>query len=77
MLTTGYTAGDGAQRAGTPFVAPVVIEDGVWVGARCVIMPGVTIGAGSVIGAMAVVEKDVPPNTLIMGTQMISLARWR
>ena len=77
VLTTGYTAGDSTQRAGTPFVAPVVIEDGVWVGARCVIMPGVTIGAGSVIGAMAVVEKDVPPNTLIMGTQMISLARWR
>lgn len=77
VLTTSYSPGEGTQRAGMPCSAPVVIEDGVWVGARCVIMPGVTIGAGSVIGAAAVVAKDVPPNTLIMGAQTISLARWR
>lgn len=77
ILTASYTVGEGKQRAGEPISAPVTIEDGVWLGARCVIMPGVTVGAGSVIGAMAFVDKDVPPNTLVMGSQKISLARWR
>jgi maltose O-acetyltransferase len=57
--------------------APVVIEDGAWIAARAVIMPGVTVGAGAVIGATVVVSQDVPPNTLIAGPQRISLARWR
>lgn len=37
------------------------ICDDVWIGARCVIMSGITVGAGSVIAAGAVVTKDVPP----------------
>lgn len=46
---------------------PVVIEDDVWIGARVVIMPGVTIGKGSVIGACALVTKDVEPYTIVGG----------
>jgi acetyltransferase-like isoleucine patch superfamily enzyme len=46
---------------------PVTIGAGVWVGARAMIMPGVTIGDGAVIAAGAVVTKDVPPNTLVAG----------
>lgn len=60
-----------------PHAGPIVVEDGAWIGARCTILPGVTIGAGSVIGANMVIEKDVPPQTLLMGAQKISLARWR
>lgn len=40
---------------------PVIIEDNVWIGEMVCIMPGVTIGHGSIIGANAVVTKDVPP----------------
>jgi acetyltransferase-like isoleucine patch superfamily enzyme len=40
-------------------------------------MPGVTIGAGSVIGASVVVTKDVPANTLVMGATQVSIAKWR
>lgn len=40
---------------------PINIEEGVWLGSRCIILGGVTIGAHSVIGAGAVVTKDVPP----------------
>ena len=58
-------------------IAPIVVGDGAWIGARCTILPGVTIGTGSVIGANMVIEKDVPPQTLLMGAQKISLARWR
>ena len=45
----------------------VLIEDDVWIGANCIILPGVTIGAGSVIAAGSVVTKSVPPLTLVGG----------
>ena len=43
------------------------IEDDVWIGTHAVILDGVTIGAGSVIGAGAVVTKDVPPFSIVTG----------
>jgi len=45
----------------------VKIEESVWIGAGAVILPGVTIGARSVIGAGSVVTKDVPSDTLAVG----------
>lgn len=39
---------------------PVVIKNNVWIGANCIIMPGVTIGEGSIVAAGSVVVKDVP-----------------
>jgi acetyltransferase-like isoleucine patch superfamily enzyme len=47
--------------------APVVIEDDVWIGAHAAILPGVTVGAGSVIGAGAVVTVDVAPGAIVTG----------
>jgi len=47
--------------------APVTIEDRVWIGCRALILSGVTVGAGSVIAAGAVVTKDVPPGSLVAG----------
>ena len=46
---------------------PVIIEDNVWVGENACIMPGVTIGRNSIIGANSVVTKDVPPNAVVVG----------
>jgi acetyltransferase-like isoleucine patch superfamily enzyme len=48
-------------------VRPVVIEDGVWIGSRAIILKGVTIGRGSVIGAGAVVTRSVPERSLVVG----------
>ncbi len=45
----------------------VIIEDDVWVGARALILKGVTIHSGSVIAAGATVLEDVPPNTVYFG----------
>jgi len=45
----------------------VVIEDGAIIGSRAVIKAGVTIGKNSVVAMGAVVTKDVPPNTVVMG----------
>lgn len=47
--------------------APVFIEDDVWLGTRCVIMAGVRIGRGAVVGAGAIVTKDVPENAIVAG----------
>ena len=51
--------------------APIVIEDDVWIGMRVVIIPGVTIGKGAVIGAGSVVIRDIPPNSVAMGTPCV------
>lgn len=48
--------------------APVHIGDRVWLCTGCTIMPGVTIGEGSVIAANATVTKDVPPHSLVGGS---------
>lgn len=50
-----------------PHEAPVRIGDGTWVGARAVILPGVTIGKRVVVGAGAVVSRDVPDDSLVVG----------
>lgn len=45
----------------------IVIENDVWIGFEAVIMPGVHIGDGAIIGARALVTKDVPPYTIVGG----------
>jgi len=47
--------------------APVYIGDRTFVGARAVVLPGVTLGEGAVIGAGAVVTRDVAPFTIVGG----------
>jgi maltose O-acetyltransferase len=67
LVTSSHELGAEAQRCGALKVAPIVIEDGCWIGAGVMVLPGVTIGRGSVIAAGAVVSSDVPPNTLAGG----------
>ncbi len=45
----------------------VMIEDDVWIGHNAIIMPGVRIGTGAIIGAAAVVTKDVEPYSMVVG----------
>jgi len=52
---------------GSTAAKPVIIGDDVWIGRRAIIMPGVTIGNGCVIGAGAVVTKDMPPYSVAVG----------
>lgn len=49
------------------WTAPVKIERFVWVGAKAIIMPGVTVGEGAIIGAGAVVSRPVEPCTVVAG----------
>lgn len=55
--------------------APIVIEDDVWIGAAVTVTPGVRIGYGSVVGAGAVVAKDVPPLSVVTATSLVERKR--
>lgn len=55
------------MEQGDSIERPVVIKDDVWIGARAVILPGVTVGEGSIIGACALVTKDVEPYSVVGG----------
>ena len=46
----------------------VTIGDNVWLGMRCIVLKGVTIGDGAIVAAGSVVTRDVPPATLVAGT---------
>ncbi len=69
-----YTSGHRHDRTDIPMIEqgndetkPVTIGDDVWIGRRVIILPGVTIGDGCVIGAGAVVTKDIPPYSVACG----------
>lgn len=47
---------------------PVLIKSGVWIGARVIVLPGVTVGAGGILAAGAVVTKDVPDFAIVGGS---------
>lgn len=47
---------------------PVVIEDRAWIGCRCIVLKGVTIGEGAIVAAGSVVTRDIPPRTIWGGT---------
>lgn len=61
-------AGDIPMRHQPAEAAPIVIEDDCWLGMGVIVMPGVTIGRGSVIGAGSVVTKDIPPGSVAWGS---------
>ena len=67
IITGSHKIGSSANRLGENTRADVEIGKGVWMGARCTILPGVKIGDGAVIAAGALVNKDVPPNSLVGG----------
>jgi maltose O-acetyltransferase len=48
-------------------ISTVIIEDNAWIGYRAIILPGVTIGEGAIVGAGAVVTKDVLPYSIVGG----------
>lgn len=67
LITGGHAIGHSDFRLGPLSPEPIHIERGAWLGARCMVLPGVTIGQGAVVAAGAVVSKDVAPNTVVGG----------
>ncbi|GEN81307.1 acyltransferase [Actinotalea fermentans] len=67
FVTSSHELGGPDKRAGAMTARPVTVEDGVWIGARATVLPGVTIGTGAVVAAGAVVTEDCAPHTLYAG----------
>ena len=67
LLTNDHEIGPAELRCGPLVARPIHIGDGAWLASRCIVLPGISIGAGAIVAAGAVVTRDVPPNTLVAG----------
>jgi maltose O-acetyltransferase len=67
MLDNDFHRIEPERRLERPPSKPIVVEENVWIGARVIVMAGVTVGRDSCIGAGSVVTSDVPPRTFVAG----------
>ncbi len=67
ILTESHGIGPAERRAAELTARPVAVGAGAWLGARSVLLPGISVGAGSVIASGAVVSRDIPENVLAAG----------
>ncbi|MFZ6747976.1 sugar O-acetyltransferase [Undibacterium sp. Ren11W] len=67
LYTTTHPIDPVARAAGAQLAAPVTIGDDCWIGGQTVVMPGVSIGARSVIGAGSVVTRDIAADSVASG----------
>ncbi len=75
VLTSSHEVGPPSQRAAALYTKSVTIGDGAWLGARCTILPGVHVGAGAIVAAGAVVNRDIPANTMVAGIPARAIKR--
>jgi putative colanic acid biosynthesis acetyltransferase WcaF len=68
---------DHRKRTFDLIVRPIVVDTGAWLGARALILGGVTVGANAVVAAGSVVDKDVPPAAIVGGTPARPIAASR
>jgi maltose O-acetyltransferase len=73
FVTSSHEVGGPHRRAGRPTAEPIVVGDGCWIGARSVILPGVTIGAGTIVAAGSVVVRDCDTNSLYAGVPALKV----
>ena len=67
LSTFGFAPQTGYVTEGDPSRGDTVIGNDVWIGREAVILPGITVGDGAIIGARAVVSRDVPPYAVVVG----------
>lgn len=75
LMDNAYHRIEPERRDERPESKPIVLERNVWLGARTIVLPGVTIGEGSCVGAGSVVTKDVPPRTFVAGVPAVEVRR--
>lgn len=68
FCTSTHEIGPGSRRAGLAGGSPIKVGDGTWIGARVVVLPGVTIGRGCVVAAGSLVLRDCDDNGLYAGS---------
>lgn len=67
LLTPTHPIDPQSRRDKWEAAEPITIEDNVWLGSGAIVLPGVTIGENTVVGAGAVVSRDLPANVLAVG----------
>ncbi len=67
VLTSTHELASKERRAGPVTRSPVTIENDAWIGARAIVLPGVTVGAGAIVDPGSVVNKDVAPDAHVRG----------
>lgn len=67
LCTTGHPIHP-AHRMDGMYSFPIEIGDNVWIGGNVMVLPGVTVGENSVIGAGSIVTKDIPANVVAVGS---------
>jgi maltose O-acetyltransferase len=67
ILTPTHPIDPEQRRSGLEAAKPITIEDNVWLGGGAIVLAGVTIGRDTVVGAAAVVTKDLPPGVVAVG----------
>ena len=67
LYTAQHSIDPAGRRTGLESASPIHIGKNVWIGGGAIILPGVTIGDNSVIGAGSVVIRDVPPAKVVVG----------
>ncbi|WP_118193893.1 sugar O-acetyltransferase [Albibacterium indicum] len=67
LFTVNHVQDPQGRKDGLEYAKPIVIGNNVWVGGNVVILPGITIGDNSIIGAGSVVTKNIPANVIAVG----------
>ena len=67
LLTATHPADPGPRRAGWESAEPIGVGDNVWLGGGVIVLPGVTIGDDTVVGAGSVVTRDLPAGVVAVG----------
>jgi len=67
LLTATHPLDPERRRAGWESGRPITLADGAWLGGGVIVLPGVTVGENAVVGAGAVVTRDVEPNVVAAG----------
>ena len=67
IYTAGHPLDIGQRNAGLEYARPITIGNNVWIGGHVVLLPGVSIGDNTTIGAGSVVTKNIPANVLAVG----------
>lgn len=75
LLTADHQIGPSDARCGRLVALPIVIDDGVWIGSRVTLLPGVRVGRGAVVATGAVVTREVGADTLVGGVPARTIRR--
>lgn len=67
FYTAGHPIASSVRNTGLEFAAPITVEDDVWIGGNVTVLPGVTIGRGTIVAAGSVVTKDLPSGVIAAG----------